>query len=51
MLIYILNGNFLDAFPIDEDPVHFDGEPHPEHALVVLGSHPLEPNLQNERRV
>lgn len=40
--VYILNGNFPDAFPADEDP--FDGEPHPEHAPVVLGHNPQEPN-------
>lgn len=42
--VYILNGNFLDAFPADEDPVPFDGELHPEHGPVVLGHNPLEPN-------
>ena len=46
--IYILNGNFPDAFPADEDPMPFDGEPHPEHGLVVLGANHLEPNWQNE---
>jgi hypothetical protein len=29
--VYILNGNFPDAFPADEDPVPIDGEPHLEH--------------------
>ena len=46
--IYILNGNFPDAFPADEDPVPFDGKPHPEHGLVVFGANHLEPNWQNE---
>jgi hypothetical protein len=27
-----------------------DGEPHPEHPLVVLGHNPLEPNWQNEHQ-
>lgn len=48
--VYILNGNFPDAFPADEDPVPFDGEPHPEHGPVVLGHNPLEPNWQNEQQ-
>lgn len=43
--VYILNGNFPDAFPADEDPVPFDGEPHAEHAPVVLGANHLEPKL------
>jgi hypothetical protein len=42
--VYILNGNFPDAFPAEEDPIPFDGEPHPEHGLVVLGANHLEPN-------
>ena len=29
--VYILNGHFPDHFPADEDPIPFDGEPHPEH--------------------
>ena len=29
--VYILEGEFPNAFPADEDPVPFDGEPHPEH--------------------
>jgi len=48
--VHILNGNFPDAFPADEDPVPFDGEPHPEHGPVVLGHNPLEPNWQNEQQ-
>jgi len=46
--VYILNGHFPDHFPADEDPVPFDGEPHPEHPPVVLGPNPQEPNWQNE---
>lgn len=48
--VYILNGQFLDAFPAEEDPVPFDGDPHPEHGPVVLGANPLEPNWQNEQQ-
>lgn len=39
---------FPDAFPAEEDPVPFDGEPHPEHAPIVLGANHLQPNCQNE---
>jgi hypothetical protein len=46
--VYILNGNFPDAFPADEDSVLFDGEPHPEHGPIFFGPHPLEPNWQSE---
>jgi len=35
--VYKLNGRFPDVFPADEDPVAFDGKPHPEHPLVVIG--------------
>lgn len=42
--VYILNGNFPDAFPTNKDLVPFDGEPHPEHGPIVFG----EPNWQNE---
>jgi hypothetical protein len=48
--VYILNGNFLDAFPANEDPVPFDSEPHPEHGPVVLGHNHLDPNWQNEHQ-
>lgn len=47
--IYILNGHFPDAFHADEDPVPFDGEPHPEHGPVVLGPHPIAPDWQGEQ--
>ena len=46
--VYILNGNFPDAFPAEEDPVPFDGEAHPEHPPVVLGPNVQEPNWKNE---
>ena len=46
--VYILNGQFPDAFPADEDPVPFDGEPHPEQPLVVLGPDVQNPNWENE---
>lgn len=42
--VYILDGHFPDAFPADEDPVPFDGEPHPEHFPVVMGANPQDPN-------
>ena len=32
--VYILNGQFLDGFPQDEDPVPFDANPHPINATV-----------------
>lgn len=28
----------------------FDGEPHAEHAPVVLGLHPLQPNWEAEQQ-
>ena len=46
--VYILNGNFPDVFPADEDPVPFVGEPHPEHPPVVIGANAEEPNWENE---
>jgi hypothetical protein len=46
--VYILNGNFPDVFPADEDPVPFYGEPHPEHPPVVIGANAQEPNWENE---
>ena len=48
--VYILNGHFPDAFPAEEDPVPFDGEPHSEHGPVVLGPHPQAPNWQAEQQ-
>lgn len=48
--VYILDGHFPDAFPAEEDPVPFDGEPHPEHAPVVMGPNLLEPNWENEQQ-
>ena len=47
--VYILNGQFPDAFPADEDLVPFDGEPHPEHPPVVLGPNVQNPNWENEQ--
>ena len=38
--VYILDGHFPDVFLGDEDPVPFDGEPHPEHPPVVMGPNP-----------
>ena len=31
---FILDGHFPDIFPLDEDPVPADGNPHPEHGEV-----------------
>lgn len=42
--MFILNGHFPDVFPADEDPVPFDGEPHPEHGPIVMGPNPQEPD-------
>jgi hypothetical protein len=47
--VYILNGQFPDAFPDEEDPVSGDGEPHPKHPLVVLGDNPQAPNWKQEQ--
>jgi hypothetical protein len=47
--VYILNGNFPDAFPVDEDPVPIDGEQHPEHPPIVLGPHQNDPNWEEEQ--
>ena len=47
--VYILNGRFPDVFPADEDPVAFDGEPHPEHPLIVIGHQAQEPNWEDEQ--
>ena len=38
--VFILNGQFPDAFPQNEDPVPFDGNPHPVHGFV----HEANPN-------
>ena len=32
--VFILNGQFPDIFPQDEDPVPFDGNPHPGNGFV-----------------
>lgn len=48
--VYILDGHFPDAFPADEDPDPFDGEPHPEHPPIVMGANPLHPNWPNEQQ-
>jgi hypothetical protein len=47
--VYILNGNFPDAFPFDEDLVPIDGEPHPEHPPTVLDPHQNDPNWEEEQ--
>jgi len=31
VLVFILDGHFLDAFPAEEDPVPANGNPHPLH--------------------
>jgi hypothetical protein len=36
--VFILNGNFLDDFPQDEDPVPADGVPHPMDGHVQHGN-------------
>jgi hypothetical protein len=46
--VYIMNDNFPDAFPVDEDPVPIDGGPYPEHAPIVLGPHQHDPNWEEE---
>ena len=48
--VYILDGHFPDVFPGDEDPVAFDGEPHPEHPPVVMGPNPQDPNWELEQQ-
>lgn len=48
--VYILNGHFPDAFPANEDPMPFDGVPHPEHASIVMGPNPQDPNWQLEHQ-
>jgi hypothetical protein len=37
--VFILNGNFPDGFPQDEDPVSVDGNPHPADG-PINASHP-----------
>jgi hypothetical protein len=34
ILVFILNGQFPDGFPQDEDPVPFDANPHPINGVV-----------------
>ena len=34
VLVFVLNGQFLDIFPQDEDPVPFDGNPQPAYGFV-----------------
>jgi len=46
--VYLLDGQFPDAFAADEDPVPFDGEPHPEHLPMVMGPNPQDPNSEHE---
>ena len=48
--VYILDGEFPDAFPADEDPVPMDGEPHPEHLPLVMGVNPQPPNWELEQQ-
>jgi hypothetical protein len=36
--VFLLNGNFLDGFPQDEDPVPVDGNPHPVNGDVQPGN-------------
>lgn len=48
--VFLLNGNFPDVEPADEDPITFDGEPHPEHGPPGLGASPLFPNWQAEHQ-
>lgn len=48
--VYLLNGNFPDEFQREEDPVPFDGEPHPEHGPPVLGANPMPPDWQGEQQ-
>lgn len=48
--VYILNGNFPDEFAGEEDPVPFDGEPHPEHGPPVMGANPMFPDWQGEQQ-
>jgi hypothetical protein len=46
--VSILNGNFPDAIPADEELVPIDGEPHPEHPPMVFGPNPQAPNRKFE---
>jgi len=39
--VFILNGQFPDGFPQDEDPVPFDANPHPNNGAV----NEVNPNL------
>jgi len=48
--VYIMNGNFPDVIPADEDPVPLDGEPHPEHGPPVMGANPVFPEWQEENQ-
>ena len=42
--VFILNGHFLDGFPPEEDPVPYDGNPHPAHDPV----HNANPNAPQD---
>lgn len=48
--IYVLNGNFPDEFPGEEDLVPFDGEPHPEFGPLAIGANPVFPDWQGEHQ-
>ena len=48
--VYILDGEFPDAFPADEDSVPMDGEPHLEHLPLVMRVNPQPPNWEFEQQ-
>lgn len=36
--VFMLNGHFLDAFPVDEDPIPVDGNRHQEDGSILHGN-------------
>ena len=47
VLVFILDGQFPDAFPGDEDHVPVGGNPHPEQGQVNQANN-VEPNWQHD---
>lgn len=46
--VYMLNGQFPDGFPADEDPVPFDGNPHPVNGDVLHANPDAQQGWQHD---
>ena len=45
---FILNGQFPDAFPAEEDPVPANAQPHPENGPVLEGNNNVLQGWQHD---